>query len=144
MTAVDRREKWEMLRSIGSSRTLDYREENFWELGEQYDLIFDVVGKSPFSKSIQTLKAGGQFLLANAGLSDMLRSIWVKQSTDKRVISGTTDQTIGDLAFLAELAGKGTLKVVLDPRSFTLDEIVAAHKYVESGQKLGGVVITMD
>jgi NADPH:quinone reductase-like Zn-dependent oxidoreductase len=131
-----------MLRSIGADRVIDYTQEDFTTSGQTYDVIFDVAGKSSFSGSIRALKQNGRFLLANPGLSQRLRGAWVSLTSSKKVISGTASQTTEDLFFLKELIEAGVIKAVID-RRFPLEQIAEAHRYVESGQKNGHVVITV-
>ena len=142
MTGVDRAEKLEMLRSIGADHVIDYVQEDFSKSGKIYDVIFDVVGKSSFSKSIRSLKQNGRYLLANAGIMAMLRGIWTSMTSSKKVIFGAGSQETEDLIFLKGLVEEGNLKSVID-RRYPLEEMVKAHRYVESGQKQGNVVITV-
>jgi NADPH:quinone reductase-like Zn-dependent oxidoreductase len=73
VTGVDSTRKLEMVRSIGANHVIDYTQEDFTKTGETYDVILDVPGKSSFSGSIRSLKQNGRYLLANPGLSHMLR-----------------------------------------------------------------------
>src|ERR1700730_11007931 len=80
VTAVDSTGKLEMLRSIGADQVIDYTQEDFTTNGETYDVIFDVVGKTSFSRSVRSLKQSGRYLLANAGLSQMDRGRWTSMT----------------------------------------------------------------
>lgn len=142
VTGVDRTEKLEMLRSIGADHVVDYTQEDFTKSGETYDVIFDVVGKSSFSGSIRSLKQNGRYLLANAGVFAMLRGLWTSMTSSKKVIFGAADQRTDDLIFLKELVEAGKIKSVVD-RRYPLEEMAEAHRYVEGGQKVGNVVITV-
>ncbi len=142
VTAVDSTGKLDMLRSIGADHVIDYTRENFTQNGETYDVIFDVVGKGSFSGSVQSLKPNGRYLLGNAGLSKIIRGRWVGISSSKKVITGTANHNIKDLGFLKELIEAGTIKAVID-RRYPLEQTAEAHRYVESGQKKGNVVITV-
>ena len=86
VTAVDSTGKLDMLRSIGADQVIDYTQEDFTKSGETYDVIFDVVGKSSFSGSIRSLKQNGRYLLANPGLSQMVRGRWTSMTSSKKVI----------------------------------------------------------
>jgi len=141
VTAVDSTEKLEMLRSIGADHVIDYTQEDFTEKGEIYDLIFDVVGKISFSRSDKTLKAGGTYLLANPQ-KQMLRGLWTSLTRGKQVVIETSGGSISDLNLLRGLVEGGKIKTVID-RSYSLEEIVEAHRYVETGKKKGNVVITV-
>ena len=143
VSAVDSTAKLGMLRSIGADHVIDYTRQDFTKSGESYDVIFDVVGKSPYSASIRSLKPDGRYLLANPGLPQMVRGPWTSRTSDKRVIIGTAEQKAEDLVFLKEMIEAGKLKSVID-RRFPLEQAAEAHRYVETGQKAGNVVITVE
>jgi len=143
VTGVDNTGKLDMLRSIGAQQVIDFTQEDFTKSGETYDVIFDVVGKSSFSRSLRSLKRNGSYLLANPGLLHMLRGRWTSPGSGKKVILGTASRKPEDLIFLKKLIEAGKLKTVID-RSFPLDQTSEAHRYVETGQKKGNVVITID
>jgi NADPH:quinone reductase-like Zn-dependent oxidoreductase len=142
VTAVDSTAKLDMLRSIGADQVIDYTREDFTKSGETYDVIFDVVGKSPFSGSIKSLKQNGRYLIANPRLSLLFRGLWTSMTSSKKVILGAANQKAEDLIFLRELIEAGKIKSVIG-RRYPLEEIVEAHRYVESGQKKGNLVITV-
>lgn len=142
VTAVDITGKLEILRSIGADHLIDYTEEDFTKSGQIYDVIFDVVGKSSFSDCLRILKRGGSHLLANPGLSQMLRGFIASRTSGKRVLFGQPDENPEDLVFLRGLIEDGGLVSVID-RSYPLEQTAEAHRYVETGQKKGNVVITI-
>lgn len=142
VTAVDSTEKLDMLRSLGAGHVIDYRQEDFTRSGETYDIIFDVVGKSPFSRSIRSLKKNGYYLIANPRLSTMLRGRWTSMRSSKKVIFEPASRKREDLIFLKELIEAGKLKSVID-RRYPLEQTAEAHRYVETGRKKGNVVITV-
>ena len=142
VTGVDSTEKLDMLRSIGADHVIDYTQEDFTKSGETYDVIFDVVGKSSFSRSVRSLKHNGRYLLANAGLSQMVRGRWTSMRSSKKVILGAASEKTEDLIFLKELIEAGKMKSVID-RRYPLEQIAEAHRYVEKGHKKGNVVITV-
>jgi 2-desacetyl-2-hydroxyethyl bacteriochlorophyllide A dehydrogenase len=143
VTAVDSTEKLDMLRSIGADQVVDYTQEDFTQSGETYDVILDVVGKSSFSGSVRSLKQNGRYLLANPGLSHMVRGKWTSMRSRKKVIFGAAGQKSEDLAYLKELIEAGKIKSVID-RRYPLEQTVEAHRYVETGQKKGNVIITLE
>jgi len=142
VTGVDGTRKLEMVRSIGANHVIDYTQEDFTKIGETYDVILDVPGKSSYSRSIKSLKQNGRYLLANPGLSHMLRGPWTSMRSSKKVIFGGANQKTEGLIFLRELIEAGKLKAVID-RCYSLEQIVDAHRYVETGHKKGNVVITV-
>jgi NADPH:quinone reductase-like Zn-dependent oxidoreductase len=143
VTSVDNTGKLDMLRSIGADHVIDYTQEDFTKKGETYDFILDVVGKSSFSGSISSLEKNGRYLIAIPGPSQMVRGRWTSLISSKKVIFGAAHLRTEDLIFLKELVEAGKLKAVID-RTYPLEQIVEAHRYVEKGHKKGNVVITMD
>jgi 2-desacetyl-2-hydroxyethyl bacteriochlorophyllide A dehydrogenase len=143
VTGVDSTSKLEMLRSIGADRVIDYTQEDFTRNGQTYDVIFDVMGKSSFSGSVRSLKQNGRYLLGNAGLSQMVRGRWTSIRSSKKVIIGAANQKNQDLLFLKALIEAGKIKSVID-RRYPLEQIVEGHRYVDTGQKKGNVVITLE
>ena len=144
VTAVDNTEKLDMLRSIGSDHVVDYTKENFTENGEAYDIIFNLVIKSSFSRNLRSLKPNGRYLLINpAGLSQMLRGLWTSMMSSKKVIVEFADAKAEDLIFLKELIEAGKIRSVID-RRYPLEEAAEAHRYIETGRKIGNVVITVE
>ena len=143
VTAVDSTGKMDMLRSIGADQVIDYTQEDFTKSGETYDVVFDVVGKSSFSRSVRSLKQNGRYLLANPGLSQMVRGRWASVRSSKKVILGAASPKTEDLVLLKELIEAGQIKSVID-RRYPLEQIAEAHRYVETGLKKGNVVITLE
>lgn len=149
VTAVDSGEKLDMLRSIGADSVIDYTHEEFTKSDETYDFILDVVSKSSFSGSLGSLNQNGRYLIANPRLSQMVRGRWnsIRNSlpglhNGKKVIFGAARPNNEDLNNLKELIEAGSIVSVID-RTYPLEQIPEAHKYVESGQKKGQVVITV-
>ena len=142
VTGVDTALKLDMLRSIGADHLIDYTREDFSKNGETYDVIFDVVGKSSFTACVRSLKEKGLYLLGNPGLSQQVRGLWTSMTSSKKIIGGMVSYRTEDLVFLKELAEAGKIRSVID-RRYPLEQIVEANRYVESGQKTGNVVITV-
>ena len=142
VTGVESTGKLDMLRSIGADHVIDYTQEDFTKSGETYDFILDLVSKSSFSGSISSLKENGCYLIANTGLSSIIRGRKISKKSSKKVISGATHPKTEDLLFLKELIKAGKIKSVID-RSYPLEQTAEAHRYVETGDKKGHVVITV-
>jgi len=143
VTGVDSTEKLDMLRSIGADWVIDYTQEEFTKSGETYDFILDVVSKSLFSGSVKSLKKNGHYFIANPGLSQRIRGWWTSMISGKKVIFGAVKPKTEDLLFLKELIEAGNLKSVID-RCYPLEQTAEAHRYVETGAKMGHVVIPID
>jgi 2-desacetyl-2-hydroxyethyl bacteriochlorophyllide A dehydrogenase len=142
VTAVDSAEKLEMLQALGAHQVIDYAREDFTRNGQQYDAIIDVVGRQGFARRLQSLAPNGRYFLAYAGFSHVVRSAWSSMTGDRKVIIGSASQTKDDLLRLKGLIEAGQLKPVID-RSYPLGEMAAAHRYAESGQKMGNIAITV-
>jgi len=136
VTGVDSSEKLNMLRAIGADHVIDYTQQDFSENDERYDVILDVVGKRSFSDFKKSLNKKGLLLLANPKLRQIVRG----RISSIRVKAGASDPSIEDLIFLKALIEEGKLKSIID-KTFPLEKMVEAHRYVETGQKKGHVVI---
>ena len=143
VTGVDKKGKLEMLRSIGATHVMDYAREDFTKNGQTYDVIFDTIGKSPFSGSLRSLKEHGTYINANPGLFGGVRMRQLSKNTNKRVIPWSASYTTDNLMTLKDLLEAGTIKPVID-RRYPLEQTAEAHRYVDSGQKKGNVVITIE
>ena len=141
VTGVDSTKKQDMLRSIGADKVIDYTKDDFAKSEETYDVIFDAVGKASFSACLRSLKEGGFYLLGNPGLSQLARGPWTSATSKKKVIS-KMEYRAEDLVSLKELIEAGKIRSAID-RRYTLEQIVEAHRYVDTGQKAGVVVITV-
>jgi len=145
VTGVDSTGKLDMLRAIGADQVIDYTQEDFTKRGATYDVIFDVIGKAAFSRSVRLLTPKGRYLMGNARPSQLLRARWLAARSSKQVIpwaSRTASEYAADVNFLKELIEAGKIKSIID-RCYPLQQTAAAHRYVDTGQKKGNVVITV-
>jgi len=133
----------ELVRSLGANHVIDYTKEDFTRNGETYDVIVDIAGTAPFSRSKGSLKERGRLLLVLGGLPDMLQIPWISMTSSKRVIAGPAAERAEDLRFLAKLADTGEFKPVIS-RRYPFEQIAEAHRYVDTGHKKGNVVITLE
>ena len=142
VTCVDSAEKLDMLRSIGADHVIDYQQEDFTRNGKTYDVIIDVIGKSPFSRSLRSLKPNGRYVLGNPSLSARIKARWTPMGMDKKVLIALARYKPEYYAFLIEQMEAGKLKSIID-RRYPLEQLAEAHRYVEAGHKKGNVVITV-
>jgi len=142
VTGVCSTKKLELVKSLGADKVIDYTQEDFTKNGETYDIIFDTVGKSPFSGSIKSLNKEGVYLLTTYRLPRLFRIIWLNLISSKKAISPLLKERTEDLIFLRELIEDGKLKVVID-RRYPLEQAAEAHRHIETGHKKGSVVITV-
>jgi len=132
----------EMVKSLGADKVIDYTKEDFTKSGQTYDIIYETVGKSSFSRNMSSLKKKGIYLAGNAGLLQTVQMLWTSMIGGKKVIFGPAPERKEDLIFLKELIEAGKIKSVID-RRYPLEQIAEAHRYVETGHKKGNVVITL-
>jgi len=142
VTAVDTASKLEMLRTIGADRVIDYSQEDFTDSSETYDVIFDVVRNAPSGRMVRLLTADGTLLMANPGFSQIVGAKWASRGSKKRVVLGASSGTSEDLGYLRGLVEAGRLHPVID-RPFPLEQMVEAHRYADTGQKLGNIVVVV-
>jgi len=139
----------ELVKSLGADEVVDYTREDFSRAGRVYDMVFDTVGKSGFSRSLKSLKRGGYYVRVGGSgrLSSMLGGMiggkWAAITGAAKVISGVARGVPGDQSFLKELIEAGELRTVID-RRYSLEQIAEAHRYVEAGHKKGNVVIVLE
>jgi len=132
----------ELVKSLGADEVIDYTAEDFTQNADTYDIVFDAVGKSSFSKSKRALKQGGIYLTTVPALGSILQKLKTSMFGSKKVALPAIGQKASDLIFLKELIETGKLKVVMD-KIYPLEQIVEAHRHVDAGHKVGHVAITV-
>ncbi len=142
VTAVCNTKNLELVRSLGADCVLDYTQEDFTTRDERYDVIFDAVGKLTFRRSRGSLKPGGIFVTTD-GFRNIFWSFWTSRVGDKRAKLGIAKYRKQDVLFLKELIEAGRYRAVID-RRYPLEDVVEATAYVETGQKTGNVVLTVN
>lgn len=131
----------ELVRSLGADHVVDHTRENFTENGRRYDIVFDAVGRSSYSACRRSLTRTGRYL-ATTGLVNYPLAVWTTVRGGPRVITGMSVEKNAALVFLRELIEAGRLRIIID-RRYPLEQIVDAHRYVETGHKSGNVVISV-
>lgn len=133
----------ELVKSLGADKVIDYTADDFTKTIETYDVIFEAVNKSRFSDCKKLLKNNGTYINVTETLPSV-PMLWTNFSSKKKLLlSRNPPETPEALNFLKQLVEKGKIKVVID-RSYSIDEIVEAHRYVEKGHKRGNVVINVE
>jgi NADPH:quinone reductase-like Zn-dependent oxidoreductase len=139
VTAVCSGANAELVRGLGAEHVIDYTMEDFTRNGQRYDVIMDNHGNAPYARVKGSLKPGGRFLMVIGDLWQMLAA-----SRQKAVISGSENDssiTADGYRTLMSLAEEGVLKPVIDS-VLPVSQIVDAHRRVDSGHKVGSVVLT--
>ncbi|HEY5124267.1 MAG TPA: NAD(P)-dependent alcohol dehydrogenase [Ignavibacteria bacterium] len=144
VTAVCNTQNVEVVRSLGADQVIDYLTQDFTKIDQKFDLIFDAVGKSSFGKCKPLLKKNGTYISTELGKNseNVFLALLTPFLGGKKVLFPLPTIKKEDVVFLKELVESGKYKPLVD-RSYTLDKIVDAYKYVETRQKVGNVVITL-
>lgn len=143
VTAVDSGIKEAMLRDIGADHFVDYTREDFTKRGHTYDVIFSMVAQTSYSNCVRALKPGGRYVMANPKLSDMLRSPLTSRLSDRKVLFAFAREKEEELLELKRMIEAGEIGATVD-RIYPMAEAAQAHRRVETEQRLGTVVISMD
>ena len=143
VTAVCNTKNVKLLESLGADQVIDYTIQDFTKSGQQFDFIFDSVGKSSFGQCKPLLNKKGIYISTELGKNseNIFLALFTPIFGGKNVLFPIPGISKEDVIFLRELVESGQYKPVID-RSFPLEQIVEAYKYVETGQKTGNVVIT--
>jgi NADPH:quinone reductase-like Zn-dependent oxidoreductase len=142
VTAVCNTKNVELVRSLGADEVIDYLKEDFTKNGETYEVVFDAVGKHSFRRSRRSLKPGGVYIPTD-NLINVPLTLLTRRLGDKKVLFGIPRYRKQDVLFLKELIEAGEYRAVID-RRYPLEDVVEATRYVETGQKTGNVVLTLD
>jgi NADPH:quinone reductase-like Zn-dependent oxidoreductase len=123
---------------------VDYLQEDFTKNGRKYDVIFDAVGKHSFRRCRRSLKPGGTYVSTDPGYlwHVPILALLTRRIGDKRVKLGITKYAKEDVLFLKELIETGNYRAVID-RRYSLEDVVEATRYVETGEKTGNVVLAV-
>ncbi len=143
VTAVCNTKNVELVRSLGADTVIDYTHEDFTKNGDTYDVIFDAVGKHSFSRCRNSLTRGGAYV-ATDGFQNLFLALWTSVIGDKKVLFPIPPHySKKTVLFIKDLIEAGKFRAVID-RSYPLEDVVEATKYVESQQKTGNVVLTIN
>jgi NADPH:quinone reductase-like Zn-dependent oxidoreductase len=145
VTAVCDTKHVELVRSLGADEVVDYLRADFTKNSETYDVILDAVGKHSFRRCRRSLKSGGIFLTTDLGFMWHVPALILltRLVGDKRATIAMPRNDMKDVLFLKELIEAGEYRAVID-RCYPLEDVVEATRYVETGQKTGNVVLTVD
>jgi len=134
----------DLVKSLGAQEVIDYTKEDFTNRAEKWDIILDVVVKTTsYNKYKKSLSDNGMYLAAAGGLGDMLSMVKTKIWGNKKAVfgGGESCETRANIDLLADLLSNGKIKAVMG-KSFSFEDLRAAHRYVEQGIKQGNIVVT--
>jgi len=142
VTAVCSTKNLELVKSLGADREIDYTKEDFTKNGQTYHVIFDAVGKHSFKRCQGSLEPGGIYLPTD-GFENLVLALWTPRFGDKKVVFQIPPrQTKQEVLFLKQLVEAGKFRPVID-RTYALEDVVEATRYVGTEQKTGNVVLTV-
>ena len=143
VTGVAGTARLEFVRALGADHVIDYTVQDFTQDGKTYDLIFDVLGRSSFARCRGSLTPSGRYFLVSFKARDILDMLWTSLGSRKKVICGLAiPERSEDLLEVKALFEAGVLRAVID-RRFPLEQTAEAHRYAESGQRKGHLVVTV-
>ncbi|MDI1322975.1 MAG: NAD(P)-dependent alcohol dehydrogenase [Algoriphagus sp.] len=142
VTAVCHHDHVELVKSLGADEVIDYTQTDFSQLNKKFDIVFDAVGKSSFGKCKPILKDQGIYMSTELGYMSQnpFLAIFTPFLGGKKVLFPLPTISKEDVIFFKELVEKGKFRPLID-RYYPMDQIVDAYKYVETGQKIGNVVL---
>jgi NADPH:quinone reductase-like Zn-dependent oxidoreductase len=144
VTGVSSAANHRFVASLGADRTIDYRTTDFAadpaNEGATYDVIVDCVGNAPVTRVLPALNPGGSVLLVAGDLRSLVAAKGQAKRHGITVVTGPGPYRSADLEHVVDLAARGILTPTID-RTFALDQIADAHRYVDTGRKRGSVVV---
>ena len=145
VTAVCDTDNLEMVRGLGANKVIDYTTEDFTNDEQAYDVVLDSVGKSSFSQCKRLLKPDGIYISSELGpaAQNPFLALIAPIHGGKKVMFPIPKHDQEMVRFFKDLIESGDFKPVID-RTYPLDQIVEAYRYVETGQKIGNVVISLE
>lgn len=132
----------EFVKNLGADTTLNYEKEDFTKQGKTYDLIFDTLGKTKFSSCKTILNSNGIYLAGSFKTKKLLQMAWTSIFGKKKLICTLAIPQKEDLLFVKKLIDEGKYKSIIG-KSFTLEQTAEAHKYAESKERKGEIVISV-
>lgn len=130
----------ELVHSLGAKTVIDYTHHDVFQRPERYDIIFDTVNKVPVKHLLKLLNKQGTIILGAAMIKEALQGAWAGLTTKTTVLMGEAKVIAKDMEILKQLSETGKLRAVID-KTYTLEQISEAHRYVEQGHKVGNVAV---
>ncbi len=142
VTAVTSTQHLDRVRALGADRVIDYTAEDFTRIGETFDFVLDAVGKTTYFRCRRLMKPGAMFAATDLGPwgQNVLLAAWYAMTGSKRVVFPTPKSGKSVVEFIKARIEAGELRAVID-RTYRLEDIAEAYRYVETEQKTGIVVV---
>ncbi|TNE70386.1 NAD(P)-dependent alcohol dehydrogenase [bacterium] len=147
VTALCGGEHLDIVKDLGADEVYDYTKiKTLSELNKTFDFVFDAVGKRSFAEAKPILKENGIYISTELGkhLENPLLGILGNYKKRKRVLFPIPVSKAEDAEFLRDLVINGSYKPLIDPKKFEFEEIAEAYRYIETGQKIGNVVLSLE
>lgn len=141
VTAVDSGIKKDFLLGVGADAFLDYRNTDFTQTGNTYNVIFDMVPSSSYSDCIRSLNTGGRYIMGNPRFLKMLRTPLTSTFSDKDVIFAFAGETEEELLTLKAMLESGEIQPTVD-KVYSMEEAAQAHRLVETEQRIGCIILS--
>lgn len=144
ITATCNTKNTELIQSLGADKIYDYTREDFTEVKDKYDFIFDSVGKSTFGKCKSLLKEKGVYISSELGpySQNLFYAVSTSISGTKKVIFPIPYSKQKTIPYIINMLEKGNFKPVID-REYLFEDISKAYEYVITGEKIGNVIINI-
>jgi NADPH:quinone reductase-like Zn-dependent oxidoreductase len=145
VTAVCGGKNVELVRSISADEVIDHERQDYSRTGEAYDVVIDAVNKTSFWRGRRVLRKGGLYLPTDLGFAwqNLPLGLWTRWFGDRKVVAASISPLAReDLLLLRDLIESGEYRAVVD-RTYPLEDVAEAHRYVDSWQKTGNVVLTL-
>lgn len=146
VTAVTSTSNLEIVKNLGADLVLDYTDkesmQKLLEMQGRFDIVFETVDKSEIYKIAKLVKTSGVLALGAVIIKGMIQGYWASRKLNLKLIAGVASVNSQDMEFIKELCENGDLKPVID-KTYTLEQMVSAHEYVDKGHKKGNIAITI-
>lgn len=134
----------DLVKSLGADKVIDYTKAKIGDIKEIYDIVYDAVGKSPFLECIKLLKKDGYYLRSvHMGIIPLALGLWTRLTSSKKIVGGISIERQEDLRLLAKIMEEGKFRPVID-KTYQMEQIAEAHRYVDQGHKKGNVVVNIN
>lgn len=142
VTAVCSAKNTDLVRRLGADHVIDYTVEDFARQDQKYDVVVDTVGTAPWTRTRHALARNGRMLMISGNLTDMVFGDVKARLRSKRLIAGVASESVDVLRAVVDLAAAGHFRPVID-RNYDFSQMPTAHAHVDSGHKVGSVVVTV-